>query len=149
MIGEISNVMFAFMLACVAFAVIGWTCLYHAALVSGETRMRQRRMAHDAAFVEWAKWTTVTVTTMAGYIYTRTLTELRDEPRVLVWAGPISVALFQGAPEDTEGDTNGLCGGPGHGPERPLPDEDGRQEPGLHPTGTESQDGPPGKALPA
>lgn len=62
----------------------------------------RRKARTDAAFVQWAKWTFVSITDVEGALFYRSLHDLRTGPEDLVWIYPRSTLIFQASPEDPD-----------------------------------------------
>ena len=83
------------------------------ALVSLVAMLATRRMAAgmdhratkataDAAFVQWARWTFLSVSDREGRLFYRSLYDLRREPEDLIWDLPHACILFHAGPDDPD-----------------------------------------------
>lgn len=85
--------------ACAVLCLILGLRMRSVRLTLEHTLTKARR---DAAFVEWAKWTFVSISDADGSLYYRSLHDMQDDPPDLIWMFPRAVILFHAGPDDPE-----------------------------------------------
>lgn len=90
-------------------AIVAGACVLLACLAFVRTHRHGIKMHHamakarqDAQFVQWARWTFLSITDRDGGLFYRSLHDLRDGPDDLIWGEPKAVILFHAGPDEPD-----------------------------------------------
>lgn len=89
-------------LAAGACALMTAAVLHHIRRQGTVTHQAMAKARRDAAFVEWARRTFISITDHEGALFHRSLADLQDCPDDMIWGEPRSVILFYAGPDEPD-----------------------------------------------
>lgn len=84
------------------FSVIAWICMFVTFRTSAKIKHKSDAIMANAAFVEWARWTYLSVTDKEGKVFYRTLYDLQDELEDMIWDVPVLTVLFRARADEPD-----------------------------------------------